>query len=205
MTIRVLIADDHPVIREGLRAVLGAEPDLEVVATAATGTEAVTMTLAVAPDVVLMDLRMPDLNGTAATTRIVANSDARVVVLTAFDTDGDILRAVEAGATGYLLKDAAPAQLIDAVRTAARGGTVLATPIAAKLVTAVRAPTLTPREHDVLTCVADGLTNAQAARRLHISEATVKTHLLRVYAKLNVTDRTAATTAALARGLLPPL
>lgn len=203
--IRILVVDDHPIVREGLRAILSAEPDLHVIAECGTGADAVRVATTEHPDVVLMDLRMPgDLDGAAATARIVAATASRVVVLTTFDTDGDILRAVEAGATGYLLKDAPRRQLLAAVRAAARGETVLASPIAAKLVGAVRAPTLTTRELDVLACVAAGLSNSETGRRLHITEATVKTHLLRIFTKLDVGDRTAAVTVALARGLLPP-
>lgn len=204
MTVRVVLADDHPVVREGLRAMLTSEPDLDVVGECGSGADAVRLAVALRPDVVLMDLRMPELDGSAATAQIVAQTPSRVVVLTTFDTDGDILRAVEAGATGYLLKDTPRQQLVDAVRAAARGETVLASPVAAKLVTAVRGPALTPRETEVLACVAQGLSNAEIGARLFISEATVKSHLLRIFAKLQVSDRTAAATVAMARGLLPP-
>jgi DNA-binding NarL/FixJ family response regulator len=204
--LRVILADDHPVVREGLRAMLEAEPDLEVVGEAASGAEAVELAARLRPDVVLMDLRMPGTDGVAATGRIVAAGDARVLVVTTYDTDADILRAVEAGATGYLLKDTPRGQLTDAVRAAARGETVLAPPVARKLVSRFRpaADPPTPRELEVLAEVARGLSNVDIGRTLHISEATVKTHLVRVFEKLGVSDRTAAVTTALSQGLLPP-
>ena len=206
-TVRVLVADDHPVVRDGLVALLGTQPDLDVVGTAADGLEAVAQVAALAPDVVVMDLRMPHLDGAGATARITAeHPGVRVLVLTTYDTDADIVRAVEAGATGYLLKDAPLTTLADAVRAAARGETVLAPPVAARLVGRLRAPapeSLTPRETEVLAAVARGLTNADIGRALFIGEATVKTHLLRVFAKLGVDDRTRAVTIAMEQGLLP--
>jgi DNA-binding NarL/FixJ family response regulator len=206
--VRVLLVDDHPVVREGLRALLGAEDDLDVVGEASSGEEAVVQAARLRPDVVLMDLRMPGgLDGAAATARILAEVEGtRVLVLTTYDTDSDILRAVEAGATGYLLKDTPRRQLADAVRAAARGETVLAPPVAAKLVTRMRRPApvlLTARELDVLRLVARGYTNAEIGRRLDIGAATVKSHLLRVFAKLGVDDRTAAVTTAIEQGILP--
>lgn len=210
MTVRVLLADDHPVVRAGLHGMLSAEPDLEVVAEAGSGDEAVVLAARYRPDVVLMDLRMPGVDGATATARIAADlPEVKVLVLTTYDTDTDIVRAVEAGAAGYLLKDTPREQLADAVRAAARGETVLAPPVAAKLMTRMRAPapaaaTLTARETEVLALVARGRTNADIGRELHISAATVKTHLIRIFAKLEVDDRTAAVTAALRRGLLPP-
>ncbi len=204
--ISVLLVDDHPVVREGLRGMLEAEPDLTVVGEAGSGDEAVAVNLARAPDVVLMDLRMPGLDGVGATRRILADTpDRRVVVLTTYETDADILRAVEAGAAGYLLKDASRAELAGAIRAAARGETVLAPSVAGKLVARVRNPApppLSARETEVLRLVARGHTNAEIGRALHIGEATVKTHLLRVFGKLGVSDRTAAVTTAMARGLL---
>jgi len=203
--VRIVVVDDHPVVREGLRAMLAAEPDIEVVGEAGSGEDAVRLAAEQRPDVVLMDLRMPGTDGVAATARIVAAGPARVLVVTTYDTDADILRAVEAGATGYLLKDTPRHELAEAVRAAARGETVLAPPVAAKLVTRVRTPAadLTPREVDVLSQVARGWSNAEIGRELYISEATVKTHLLRTFEKLGVSDRTAAVTAAIARGILP--
>jgi DNA-binding NarL/FixJ family response regulator len=206
--IRVLVVDDHPVVRSGLVGMLDVEDDLEIVGEAGDGEEAVARVAALAPDVVLMDLRMPRLDGAGATARIVAAHPAsKVLVLTTFDTDGDIVRAVEAGATGYLLKDTPRAQLVEAVRAAARGETVLAPAVAARLVSRMRAPAveaLTPREVEVLRCVARGLSNAEVGRALFIGEATVKTHLLRAFAKLGVDDRTRAVTVAMERGILPP-
>ncbi|HEY7596452.1 MAG TPA: response regulator transcription factor [Actinophytocola sp.] len=205
--IRVMLVDDHPVVREGLRGMLEAEPDLTVVGEAGSGEEAVAQAGAVAPDVILMDLRMRGLDGVGATERILAaSSQVRVVVLTTYETDADILRAVEAGASGYLLKDASRADLAGAIRAAARGETVLAPSVAGRLVNQVRRPvtqTLSGREVEVLGLVAKGLTNAEIGRSLHITEATVKTHLLRAFGKLDVSDRTAAVTTAMAQGLLP--
>jgi DNA-binding NarL/FixJ family response regulator len=205
--IRVLVVDDHPVVRSGLVGMLDIEDDLDVVGEAADGEEAVLRVAALAPDVVLMDLRMPRLDGAGATARIVAEHPAtRVLVLTTYDTDADIVRAVEAGATGYLLKDTPRAQLVDAVRAASRGETVLAPPVAARLVSRMRAPAveaLTPREVQVLAAVARGLSNGEIGRELFIGEATVKTHLLRAFAKLGVDDRTRAVTVAMERGILP--
>ncbi len=207
MTISVLVVDDHPVVRSGLVGMLDVEDDLDVVGEAGDGEEALVRVAALAPDVVLMDLRMPRLDGAGATARIVAEHPAtRVLVLTTYDTDGDIVRAVEAGATGYLLKDTPRLQLVEAVRAAARGETVLAPGVAARLVSRMRAPvaeSLTPRELQVLAEVARGRSNVEIGRVLHIGEATVKTHLLRVFAKLGVDDRTRAVTVAMERGLLP--
>ena len=206
--IRVLLADDHPVVRAGLRGMLAAEPGIEVAGEAASGPEAVAQARAGAYDVILMDLRMPGGDGLAATEQIIASSPgARILILTTYETDADILRAVEAGATGYLLKDATPAELADAVRAAARGETVLAPSVAGRLVTHVRRPpreSLSARETEVLALVAWGRTNAEIGGALYISEATVKTHLLRAFGKLGVSGRTAAVTTAIERGLLPP-
>jgi DNA-binding NarL/FixJ family response regulator len=205
--IRVLVVDDHPVVRSGLIGMLAVEDDLDVVGEAGDGEEALVLVAALRPDVVLMDLRMPRLDGVGATERIVADRPTvRVLVLTTYSTDTDIVRAVAAGATGYLLKDTPRALLVDAVRSAARGETVLAPPVAAKLVSRLRAPTseaLTPREVQVLAAVARGLSNGEIGRELFIGEATVKTHLLRVFAKLGVDDRTRAVTVAMERGILP--
>ena len=206
--IRVLVVDDHPVVRSGLVGMLDAEPDLEIVGEAGDGEEALVRVAALRPDVVLMDLRMPRLDGAGATARIVAeHPGSRVLVLTTYDTDADIVRAVEAGATGYLLKDTPRAQLLEAVRSAARGETVLAPSVAGRLLTRLRTPAteaLTPREVQVLAGVSRGLTNAEIGRELFIGEATVKTHLLRAFAKLGVDDRTRAVTVAMELGLLPP-
>ncbi|MEW1958599.1 response regulator transcription factor [Kineococcus sp. NPDC059986] len=205
---RVLVVDDHPVVRGGIEALLATAGDLEVVGTAGDGLEALELVAALQPDVVLMDLRMPGLDGASATERIRReHPSVHVLVLTTYETDADIVRAVEAGATGYLLKDTPLAQLADSVRAAARGETVLAPPVAARLMARLRAPaqeTLTPRELEVLGAVARGATNAEVGRELFIGEATVKTHLLRAFAKLGVDDRTHAVTVALQRGLLSP-
>lgn len=205
MTTTVLLVDDHPVVREGLRGMIDAEDDLEVIGEAASGAEAITMAESLRPDVVLMDLRMPGVDGVAATERILASSaSTRVVVVTTYESDADILRAVEAGAAGYLLKDASRAQLAAAVRDAAAGKTVLAPSVASRLFGLMRAPaSLSTREVEVLAWVAKGKTNADIGRELHISEATVKTHLLRAFNKLDVSDRTAAVTTAMSLGLLP--
>jgi DNA-binding NarL/FixJ family response regulator len=202
--IRVVLADDHPVVREGLRGMLSAEPDIEVVGEAASGPEAVTLAERLRPDVVLMDLRMPGGDGVEATRQLAGTT---VVVLTTYDSDAEILRAVEAGAAGYLLKDTPRAVLADSVRAAARGETVLAPAVAGRLLGRMRgAPApeqLTARETEVLALVARGLTNAEIGRRLYLSEATVKTHLLRACAKLGVSGRTAAVTKAIETGALP--
>lgn len=204
--ITVLIADDHPMVRAGLRGMLDAEADLHVVGEAASGDEAVAAVATSKPDVVLMDLRMPGVDGVAATERIAReHPDTHVLVVTTYDTDSDILRAIEAGADGYLLKDVTRIALVDAIHAAARGETVLAPAIARQVVHRARQPErpgLSARELEVLAAVARGLTNAAIGRELHISEATVKTHLLRTFAKLDVSDRTAAVTTAMSHGLL---
>ncbi|HEY9377191.1 MAG TPA: response regulator transcription factor [Jiangellaceae bacterium] len=205
--LRILIVDDHPVVRTGLSGMLGAEDDIEVVGEAGDGDEAIAQAHRLQPDVVLMDLRMPRVDGAEAIARIVtADPNIKVLVLTTYDSDSDIIRAVEAGATGYLLKDTPRLELASAVRTAARGETVLAPPVAARLVSHLRSPgqeQLTPREAEVLAEVARGLSNAEVGHALSIGEATVKTHLLRIFAKLGVDDRTAAVTLAYERGILP--
>lgn len=205
--IRILLADDHPVVREGLRGMLGAEPDLTVVGEAASGPQAEALSAELRPDIVLMDLRMPGGGGVESIARMrTAGLPCRVIVLTTYETDGDILRAVEAGAAGYLLKDLTRAHLADAIRAAARGETVLAPSVATRLVDRLRDRPerirLTTRETMVLRLVAEGCTNAEIGRRLFIGESTVKTHLLRIFAKLEVDDRTAAVTHATRRGLL---
>ncbi|MET7477031.1 response regulator transcription factor [Streptomyces sp. NPDC005648] len=206
MTVHVLIVDDHPVVRFGLRGMLEAYDDLRVVGEAGSGDEAIVLAAATRPDVVLMDLRMPGTDGVTATARIrQEHPGIRVLVLTTYEGDADILTAIEAGATGYLLKDTPIGTLTDAIRAAARGETVLAPPVAARLVTRMQAPAgeqLTPREVQVLGLVARGLSNSEIGRQLYIGEATVKTHLLRTFVKLGVNDRTAAVTVALSRGIL---
>jgi DNA-binding NarL/FixJ family response regulator len=204
--IRLLIADDHPVVRDGLRAMLATQPDMELVGEAATGTEAVQRARALHPDVVLMDLQMPELDGPAAIATLREQAPGvRVLVLTTFGTDADITRAVDAGATGYLLKDAPREQLFGAIRAAARGESVLSPSVATRVLGRMRAPAeeaLSPRELEILQAVARGLSNKDIGRRLYVSEATVKTHLLRIFGKLGVDDRTAAVTVALERGII---
>ncbi|GAA3462823.1 response regulator [Saccharothrix longispora] len=202
--IRVVIVDDHPVVRDGLRGMLASAGDLEVVGEAADGAEAVAVVRAVSPDVVLMDLRMPGVDGVTAIGRL-RGFPTRVLVLTTYDTDSDVLPAIKAGATGYLLKDTPRDELFRAVRSAARGEAVLSPSVATRLVGQVRRPAAEPlsdREVEVLGLIARGCTNREAAARLFISEATVKTHLVHVYAKLGVKDRAAAVAVAYDRGLL---
>ncbi|MFI5531042.1 response regulator [Kitasatospora sp. NPDC051853] len=212
--IRVLLVDDHPVVRRGLRAMVDELPELEAVGEAADGAEALRVLEGLEaegtrrPDVVLMDLQMgTGMHGVEATRRITALPDPpAVLILTTYSTDADILSAVEAGATGYLLKDAPPEELVAAVKAASRGETVLAPPVAARLLGRVRAgrPTLSPREAEILQLLAEGLANRQIAKRLFISEATVKTHLVHIYDKLGVDSRTAAIASGLASGLIRP-
>jgi DNA-binding NarL/FixJ family response regulator len=207
--VTVLVVDDHPVVRDGLRGMLSGRAGFEVVGEAADGVEAVARARAVDPDVVLMDLRMPGGDGLTAIRALVElGSRARVLVLTTYDTDRDVLAALDAGATGYLLKDAPREELFRAVRAAARGETVLSPSVATQLVGRVRDPQpsdlLTPRELEILRLVAGGSSNRRAAEELFISEATVKTHLLHAYGKLGVKDRAAAVAAAYERGLLRP-
>lgn len=204
--IRVVIADDHPVVRDGLRAMLDTQPDIEVVAEATTGLEALSVARIHHPNLVLMDLRMPELDGATATERIRSElADVHVLIMTTYDNDADIDRAIEAGATGYLLKDARRDEVFRAVRLAARGQSVLAPAVATRVLGRLHSPStpvLSSRELEVLQAVAEGLSNRDIARSLHLSEATVKTHLLHVFSKLGVDNRTAAATAALTRGLI---
>jgi DNA-binding NarL/FixJ family response regulator len=220
--IGLLIVDDHPVVRDGLSGMFAA-PEFKVLGQASDGAEAVRLAEALRPDVILMDLRMPGMDGVAAITELASRGvAARVLVLTTYDTDSYVLPAIEAGATGYLLKDAPSAALLRAVRAAANGEAVLAPSVAARLMSHVRTPggsagaggpggtgapgaeTLSAREVEILELVAAGATNREAAGRLFISEATVKTHLLHIYAKLGVSDRAAAVAAGFNRGLLTP-
>jgi DNA-binding NarL/FixJ family response regulator len=205
-TIRLLLADDHPVVRDGLRGMFSGAPGFEVVGEAADGAEAVALAASLAPDVVLMDLRMPGLDGVGAIARMAElGLPAKVLVLTTYDTDSEVLRAIEAGATGYLLKDAPRDELVKAVRAAARGEATLSPSVATRLVGQVRSQgrePLSQRELEVLRLISRGATNREAAGRLFVSEATVKTHLLHIYAKLGVNDRAAAVAAAFERGLL---
>ncbi|MEU2165816.1 response regulator transcription factor [Streptomyces sp. NPDC019208] len=204
--IRLLLADDHPVVRAGLRAVLETEPGLTVVAEAATAEEAVARAAQGDIDVVLMDLQFgKGMNGAEATARITAPADGpRVLIVTTYDTDADTLPAIEAGATGYLLKDAPPEELAAAVRTAATGRTTLAATIADRLMNRLRSPgtALTRRETEVLVLVAEGLSNQAVGDRLHLTEGTVKSHLARIYTKLGVDSRTAAVATASGLGMI---
>ena len=206
--VRVLIVDDHPVVRDGLRGMFSGHPGFEVVGEAADGAEAVARAAALQPDVVLMDLRMPGTDGVTAIGELARlGVPTRVLVLTTYETDRDVLPAIEAGATGYLLKDTPRDELFRAVQAAARGEAVLSPSVATRLLTQVREPAREPlsqRELEVLELVARGSTNRDAASRLFISEATVKTHLLHIYAKLGVNDRAAAVAEAFERGLLTP-
>jgi DNA-binding NarL/FixJ family response regulator len=204
--IGLLVVDDHPVVRDGLISMFAREPEFEVLGEAGDGAAAVRLAQELRPDVILMDLRMPGMDGVAAITELARNGvAARVLVLTTYDTDSHVLPAIEAGATGYLLKDAPRAELLRAVRAAAHGEAALSPAVAARLMSRVRSPgagPLSQRELEVLELVASGNTNRQAAAQLFITEATVKTHLLSIYAKLGVSDRAAAVAEAFNRGLL---
>jgi DNA-binding NarL/FixJ family response regulator len=205
--IRLLIADDHPVVRDGLSGMFAAEPGFEVVGRAGDGAEAIQLAETLRPDVILMDLQMPGMNGLTAISELTGRGvTARVLVLTTYDTDGYVVPAIEAGATGYLLKDAPRDELLRAVRAAADGTSVLAPSVANTLMNHVRTPPapaiVSPRELEVLELVAAGNTNREIAAHLFISEATVKTHLLNIYAKLGVPDRASAVAEAFRRGLL---
>lgn len=209
-TIRVLIADDHPVVREGLAAMLSREPDIDVVGEAQDGLEAVERVGNLAPDVVLMDLQMPRLGGVEAIKQIRERYPAvQLIVLTTYGDDDSIFQGIAAGARGYLLKDAPRDELFRAVRAVARGESLLQPAVATRLLDRFARPkpeasqeNLTERELDVLRLLAKGWANKQIGAHLHISESTVKTHVANIFAKLNVTDRTEAVTVALTRGLI---
>ena len=204
--IRLLIVDDHPVVRDGLRGMLESQADFEVAGEAGDGREAVSLVEDLEPEIVLMDLRMPEMDGVAALLEIKKiKPQVQVLVLTTYDSDADILPAIEAGAAGYLLKDSSREELFDGIRAASRGETVLAPTVAARLVGRMRGSAeeqLSSREVEVLQLVADGNSNSEVAQQLHISQATVKSHLVNIFGKLGVSDRTAAVTAALRRGIL---
>jgi DNA-binding NarL/FixJ family response regulator len=204
--IGLLIVDDHPVVRDGLRGMFAGDERFQVLGEAADGDEALVVARAVRPDVVLMDLRMPGTDGVTAIRRLREQGcEARVLVLTTYDSDSDVLPAIRAGATGYLLKDTPREELFRAVSAAYRGESVLSPAVAGRLIGELRSPArdeLSQRELDVLGLIAQGCTNREAASRLFISEATVKTHLLHAYAKLGVRDRAAAVATAFTRGLL---
>ncbi len=205
--IRLLIVDDHPVVRAGLVGMLSDEPGFEVVGEAVDGDQASRIAAATRPDVVLMDLRMPGVGGVEATARITAASDSKVLILTTYESDDQILAAIEAGASGYLLKAAPRAEIVAGIRSVAGGQTALSPQVAARLVDRMRRPepvaVLTVRETEVLRLVAAGHSNKQIATALGIGESTVKTHLLKVFEKLGVADRTRAVTLAMERGLIP--
>ncbi|MFG6402932.1 MULTISPECIES: response regulator [unclassified Microbacterium] len=210
--IRVLVVDDHPIVRAGVVALVEAAPDLEVAGTAASGEEALERALAIVPDLVLMDLRLPGIDGDEATARILAVLPAvRVVVLTTYENDDAILRAIGAGASGYLLKAAPEDELLAGIRAVAAGEVALAPSVARVLVqqaarpaAPASAPLLSKREIDVLKLVAEGLSNRAIGERLFLGEATVKTHLLHAFTKLDVRDRTRAVMRAMELGLFSP-
>ncbi|MEL0627578.1 response regulator transcription factor [Salinibacterium amurskyense] len=205
--IRVVVADDHPIVRSGIVGLLSSADDIEVIGEASDGTEAVALATQLSPDVVLMDLRMPGLGGAEATAQLVAaRPDVRVLILTTYESDENILTAIEAGASGYLLKAAPQEEILAGLRSVARGEVALAPSIAALLVNRMREPakvSLSDRETQVLALVAAGNSNRKIAAALFVSEATVKTHLIHVFEKLDVKDRTRAVTKAMELGLLP--
>lgn len=204
--IRVLLVDDHLVVRAGIAAILNSQTDIEVVGEASDGIEAIRLNQALQPDVILMDLQMPQMDGVTAIKAIHEQANPpHILVLTTYDTDADIVQAIEAGATGYLLKDTPREDFFAAVRQVARGESVLTPVVASRLMAHMRAPAeeqLSGRELEVLTLVSQGHSNQEIARQLHISAATVKTHLIHIYGKLGVSDRTAAVTTALDKGIL---
>jgi len=204
--IRVLLVDDHPVVRAGIEGILNSQPDIEVVGEASDGIEAICLNQTLQPDVILMDLQMPKMDGITAIKAIHEQTNPpHILVLTTYDTDADIVRAIQAGATGYLLKDTPREDFFAAVRQVAQGKSVLTPVIASRLMAHMRAPAeeqLSGREIEVLTLVAQGHSNKEIAKQLHISTATVKTHLIHIYGKLGVSDRTASVTTALEKGIL---
>ena len=204
--IRVLLVDDHPVVRAGIEGILSSQTDIEVVGEASDGIEAICLNQTLQPDVILMDLQMPKMDGVTAIKAITEQANPpHILVLTTYDTDADIVRAIQAGATGYLLKDTPREDFFAAVRQVAQGKSVLTPVVASRLMAHMRAPAeeqLSGREIEVLTLVAQGHNNQDIAKQLHISTATVKTHLIHIYGKLGVSDRTAAVTTALEKGIL---
>lgn len=206
MTIRIIIADDHPIVRSGLKAILASQPDFELVADVENGSAAVSASESLHPDVILLDLQMPTMDGVTAIAHLQKqNLPARIIILTTYDTDADVLRALEAGASGYLLKDTPPEELFRAIRSAARGEMTLAPSVAAKLsrrLTQTAERSLSTREIEVLELAARGDSNKEIAVKLHITEATVKSHIVHIFDKLNVSDRTAAVTVALEKKMI---
>ncbi len=204
--IRVLLVDDHPVVRAGIEGILSSQTDIEVVGEASDGIEAIRLNQTLRPDVILMDLQMPAMDGVTAIKAIREQANPpHILVLTTYDTDADIVQAIQAGATGYLLKDTPREDFFAAVRQVAKGESVLTPVVASRLMARMRAPAeeqLSDRELEVLTLVSQGNSNQDIARQLHISTATVKTHLIHIYGKLGVSDRTAAVTTALEKGIL---
>lgn len=206
MSLKVVLADDHLVVRTGLRGMLQSDTEVEVVGEASTGREAIDIAARSDADLVLMDLRMPEMDGVAATKQLrERHPTVQVVILTTYDTDADILRAIEAGASGYLLKDATRDELLRAIHDAAAGESPLAPSVASRLVDRMRGPrqdALSAREIEILELVAKGLSNKEIGAQLYISAATVKSHLLHVFSKLGVNDRTQAVTEAVSRGIV---
>ncbi len=204
--IRVLLVDDHPVVRAGIEGILNSQTDIEVVGEASDGIEAICLNQTLQPDVILMDLQMPKMDGVTAIKAIHEQANPpHILVLTTYDTDADIAQAIQAGATGYLLKDTPREDFFAAVRQVAQGKSVLTPVVASRLMAHMRAPAeeqLSGREVEVLTLVSQGHSNKDIAKQLQISTATVKTHLIHIYGKLGVSDRTAAVTTALEKGIL---
>lgn len=206
MTIRVMLVDDHPIVRAGIAGMIAWNDGIDVVGEAGNGREALPLIDELRPDVILLDLRMPVMDGTELIRRLRANGDTiGILVLTTYDTDADILRAIEAGANGYLLKDTSHEDLVKAIIATAAGDSWLTPSVAAQLMRSVRQPEgehLSSREMDVLRLVAKGNSNKEIAAELHVSQATVKTHLIHIFRKLDVNDRTAAVTLAMERGII---